>query len=124
MSRIALAAIVILGFVLAPASRASVVVEKADFTFAEPVRVPGHVLPPGTYLFKLEENEGNLNIVEIRNQTATKLFGVFLVGPLFRTKAPTTPVILFDESRPGRPKPIKAWFYPGDNYGKAFVYSK
>jgi hypothetical protein len=106
------------------ASHASVAVEKAVFTFTDPVQVPGRVLPPGTYLFKLEENEGDLNVVEIKNLTETKVYGVFVVGPLYRTTAPTRPAILFDESAPGTPKPIKAWFYPGDNYGKAFVYSK
>jgi hypothetical protein len=124
MSRISLAGMVIFAGIAAQASHASVVVEEAVFTFAEPVQVPGRVLPPGTYLFKLDENEGELNVVEIKNQTETKVYGVFVVGPLYRTTAPTRPAILFDESAPGKPKPIKAWFYPGDNYGKVFVYSK
>jgi len=124
MSRIAFAGIVIFAAVAAQASHASVVVEKAVFTFVEPVQVPGRVLPAGTYIFKLDENEGELNVVEIKNQTETKVYGVFVVGPLYRTTAPTRPMIVFDESAPGKPKPIKAWFYPGDGYGKAFVYSK
>jgi hypothetical protein len=124
MSRIAFAGIVIFGGIAAQTSHASVVVEEAVFTFVEPVQVPGRVLPPGTYLFKLDESKGDLNLVEIKNQTETKVYGVFVVGPLYRTTAPTKPAILFDESAPGKPKPIKAWFYPGDRYGKAFVYSK
>jgi LPXTG-motif cell wall-anchored protein len=33
-------------------------------------------------------------------------------------------VITFDERPVGSPEAIKAWFYPGDNYGHEFVYPK
>jgi hypothetical protein len=33
-------------------------------------------------------------------------------------------VYSFYEAEPGRAHPIRAWFYPGDNYGVEFVYPK
>ncbi len=31
-------------------------------------------------------------------------------------------MITFEERPSGTPEAIKAWFYPGDNYGQQFVY--
>jgi LPXTG-motif cell wall-anchored protein len=33
-------------------------------------------------------------------------------------------VMTFYEVPAGQPAPVRAWFYPGDNYGQEFVYSK
>jgi hypothetical protein len=33
-------------------------------------------------------------------------------------------VITFDERAVGSPEAVKAWFYPGENYGLVFVYPK
>jgi hypothetical protein len=52
--------------------RASSLEEFAVFTFTAPVQVPGRVLPAGKYLFKLDQSEGELNVVKIENQDQSR----------------------------------------------------
>ena len=104
--------------------QASTIVEKSLITFAQPVQVPGRVLPAGTYLFQLDVNAGDLNVVEIKNPRENKVYGVFLVAPDYRNTAPSKAVITFEERAPGSPEAIRTWFYLGDNYGNRFIYRK
>lgn len=98
--------------------------KRTVFTFSAPVEVPGKVLAPGTYVFKLANLETDRNMVEIYNQDETKLLGLFLTVPDYRMVPPSKPLIRFEETAAGNPEAIRAWFYPGDNYGNAFVYPK
>lgn len=99
-------------FLLDAALWASPPEETTIFNFTAPVQVPGRVLPPGKYLFKLDQHE-ELNVVKIENPQENKVFGVFLVKPEYHTKAPSKPVLIFEDRGPGAPQAIKAWFYPG-----------
>jgi len=45
-----------------------------------------------------------------------------LAIPDYRLKPADKPVIRFEERPSGTPEAIKAWFYPGDQYGQQFVY--
>jgi hypothetical protein len=125
MARIFFLALAVCGALLpAQKSQASTVVEKSLVTFRTPVEVPGGVLRPGTYLFQLDANAGDLNVVEIKNPQETKVYGVFLVKPDYRRTAPTGAVVTFDERAPGTPEAIRTWFYPGDKFGNRFIYRK
>src|SRR5246500_532324 len=44
--------------------------------------------------------------------------------PDYRMQAPDKTIISFNERPSGQPEALKAWFYPGDNYGVEFVYPK
>ena len=98
--------------------------EVSVFTFTAPVQLPGRVLPPGRYLFKLSQTDGELNIVKIENPQESRVFGMFLVKPDYRMKAPSKPGLVFEGRGPGVPEAIKAWFYQGDKYGNEFLYRK
>jgi hypothetical protein len=124
MRGITLAGVLLFSIIILPQSQASTVVEKSLITFSRPVQVPGRVLPPGTYLFKLDVNAGDLNVVEIKNRQENKVYGVFLVAPDYRTTAPSQAVVTFEERAPGSPEAIRTWFYPGDKYGSRFLYRK
>ena len=91
-------------------------------TFSEPVEVPGHVLAAGTYWFTLLDSSSNRNIVQIYDKDEKKLLGTILAIPDYRLQPSDKPVITFEERPSGTPEAIKAWFYPGDNYGQQFVY--
>jgi hypothetical protein len=95
--------------------------EVTVFTFAAPVQVPGRILPAGKYLFKLDQHE-ELNVVKIESPDERKVFGIFVVKPDYHMKAPTQPGLVFEPASAGGPEVIKAWFYPGDKYGNAFIY--
>ena len=96
-----------------------------SLTFNKPVEIPGMVLGPGTYVFKLLDSPADRNVVQIFNAgrkiISTKTFLPFRpIGPNPTDKT----VITFEERAEGSPEAIKEWFYPGDIDGLEFVYPK
>ena len=120
---LALAGMGLLGF-FHPSARADEWNKKTVFTFSGPVEIPGEVLPAGTYVFKLADSASDRNIVQVFNKNENHLYGTFLAIPDYRMKTPSKPIITFEERAAGAPQAVKAWFYPGDNYGNEFVYPK
>jgi hypothetical protein len=101
--------------------------KKTMVTFSAPVEIPGvgaQVLPAGTYVFKLLDSQSDRNIVQIFNKNQTHVFATILAIPNYRLKATDKTVMTFSERAAGDPQAIRAWFYPGDNYGQEFVYPK
>jgi hypothetical protein len=98
--------------------------QRTIFTFSGPVEIPGQVLPAGTYVFKLADSSSNRNIVQVYSKNEKHLFGTFLAIPDMRLQPTGKPIITFDETPAGSPEAVRAWFYPGDNYGHQFVYPK
>jgi hypothetical protein len=100
---------------------------KTVITFSGPVEVPGvgvHLLPAGTYVFKILQSAGNLHIVQISNQDETHVFTTVLAIANFRLKTTDKTVITFSERPAGEPEALKAWFYPGRELGEQFVYEE
>ena len=93
-------------------------------TFSGPVEIPGQVLPAGTYWFKLLDSPSDRNIVQIYNEAQNKQIAMIMAVPDYRLKPADKTVITFEERAGNSPEAIKAWFYPGDNYGQEFVYPK
>jgi hypothetical protein len=98
--------------------------QKTIFTFSAPVEIPGQVLPAGTYVFKLADSESDKNIVQVFSEDETHLYGTFLAIPDQRLRPAGKAIITFDERAADSPEAVKAWFYPGDDYGHQFVYPK
>lgn len=98
--------------------------QKTTFTFNAPVEIPGQVLKPGTYVFKLADSQADRSIVQVFNKNENHLYGTFLAIPDYRLKLRGKPIITFEERAAGAPEAVQAWFYPGDNYGHEFVYPK
>lgn len=96
-------------------------------TFSGPVEVPGvgaHNLPAGTYVFKLLDGDASRHIVQIFNQDKTHLLTTILAIPNYRLKSTDKTVITFRERPAGQPEALRAWFYPGRQWGEEFVYAK
>jgi LPXTG-motif cell wall-anchored protein len=99
--------------------------KKTIVSFNQPVEVPGDVvLPAGTYVFKLMDSASNRHIVQIFNQDQNHIYATILAIPNYRLQVTGKTVITFVERPAGEPQAIKAWFYPGDNFGQEFVYPK
>ena len=101
--------------------------KKTVITFSDSFEVPGvdaQILPAGTYVFKVFESFGDRNIVQIFNADETHLFTTILAINNFRLKPTEKTVMTFKERGEGQPEAIKAWFYPDNNFGQEFVYSK
>jgi hypothetical protein len=109
---------------LAPSVRADAWNEKTTVTFSEPVEIPGPVLGAVTYFFKMLDNTSNRDIVQIFNKDENHLYATILAVPDYRLTPAGKTVITFEERKAGSSEALRAWFYPGDNYGQEFVYPK
>jgi len=98
--------------------------QKTIFTFSGPVEIPGQVLPAGTYVFKLADSQSDRDIVQVFSKDEKHLYGTFLTIADERLRPAEKPIITFEETAAGSPEAVKAWFYPGDDYGHQFVYPK
>lgn len=115
-----------LGLVLAsaaftPAARADEWNKETNVTFANPVEVPGRVLLPGSYVFKLADNDSDRQIVEIYN-SRNELVTTLLAIADYRLDAPSKTVLRFEEGKKNTPESLREWFYPGSSAGLEFVY--
>jgi hypothetical protein len=109
---------------LVPGARADQWDKKVIVTFSMAVAVPGHVLPAGTYVFKLVNGIAVEHVVQIWNEDETELLATTLTVPITRTYEPARSTFEFDDRAGKLPVAIKAWFYPADNTGEEFVYSR
>jgi hypothetical protein len=120
----------LMGVVFSPAANADEWNRKTTMTFSSPVEIPGvhlkgwGVLPAGTYVFKIVDSSSDRHIVQIFNQTETQVYATILAIPNYRLKATDKTVVTFRERPAGEPEAIRAWFYPGRNWGEEFVYPK
>jgi LPXTG-motif cell wall-anchored protein len=112
---------------VAPKAKADDWNRKTVVTFSAPVEVPGvglHLLPAGTYLFKVMDSAGDRHIVQIMNEDGTHVFTTVLAIPNYRLKATDKTVMTFRERPAGEPEALRAWFYPGHEWGEQFVYER
>jgi len=98
--------------------------KRTTVTFTQPIEIPGQVLPSGTYTIELYESFGNRHIVRIYNADRSKLIATVLAIPNQRLSPTGDNVMKFSERPGSAPDALKAWFYPGDNFGQEFVYPK
>src|SRR6202522_2934393 len=104
--------------------------QKTVVTFSGPVETPGvhmkgwAVLPAGTYVFKILNSQSDRHIVQIFNQDETQVLTTILAIPNYRLHATNKTVITFRERPAGQPEAVRAWFYPGREWGEEFVYAK
>jgi hypothetical protein len=122
-----LCSLVLMALAVAPKAQADTWNKKTTLTFTEPFEVPGvgaQTLPAGTYVFKLVESGIDRNIVQIFSADELQLFTTVLAINNYRLKPSDKTVLTFKERGEGQPEAIKAWFYPGDNFGQEFVYPK
>ena len=120
----------LMGAVFSPAARADERDRKSVLTFSGPVEIPGvhlkgwAVLPAGTYVFKILDSQSDRHIVQIFNEDETTVYATILAIPNYRLKTTDKTVITFRERPAGEPEALRAWFYPGRNFGEEFVYPK
>jgi hypothetical protein len=82
--------------------------QKTIFTFSGPVEIPGRVLSPGTYVFKLADLASDRDIVQVFSKNERKLYGTFIAIPDLRMKPTGKAVIKFEERAAGSPEAVKA----------------
>jgi len=119
---VTVSAAVLVGAGFLPSLKADEWNKKTMVKFSQPVEIPGQVLPPGTYVFKLADTTADRNVVQIFNKRQDHIYATLLAVPDYRMEPTGKTVINFEERASNAPEAVKAWFYPGDNYGYDFVY--
>jgi MYXO-CTERM domain-containing protein len=120
----------LMGAAFAPGAMADDWNRKTVMTFSGPVEIPGvhlkgwGVLPAGTYVFKIMDSLSDRHIVQIFNKDETIIYATILAIPNYRLKATDKTVVTFRERPAGQPEALRAWFYPGKNWGEEFVYPR
>jgi hypothetical protein len=120
----------LLGATFTPSLKADAWDRKTVVNFSAPVEIPmvhlkgWGVLPAGTYVFKILSSQSNRHIVQIFNEDQTKVYATILAIPNYRLTATDKTVITFRERPAGQPEALRAWFYPGRQWGEEFVYPK
>ena len=97
--------------------------KKTTIKINEPIQVPGAVLQPGvTYVIKLVESQSDRHIVRIMNEAEDEVIATILAIPNYRLTPTGDSQFAFWETPAGNPRAMRAWFYPGDNFGQEFNY--
>ena len=91
-------------------------------TFNQPVKLPGVVLPAGTYDFELGPPGTHQDIVRVSSRTGRPYYLGF-TRPVPRPRdLPKNRIVEFGEEIPGVPLPIAVWYPLNSSSGHAFVY--
>ncbi len=93
-------------------------------TINEKIIAGNKVLEPGTYVWKLLDSQADRHIVQIFDKDQRHLEETILAIPNYRLEPTGDTHFAFWETPPGVPKAVRAWFYPGDNFGQEFTYPK
>jgi hypothetical protein len=118
------------GAMFSPAAKANDWSRKTTITFSGPVEIPGvhlagwGILPVDTYVFKILDSQADRHIVEIFNKDESSCYATIMAIPNFRLKTTDKTVMTFRERPAGQPEALRAWFYPGRQWGEEFVYPK
>ena len=120
----AVLALTLLGATIVPGAHADEWNKKTVMTFSQPVEIPGQILPAGTYTFVLLDSPADRHIVQIFNADGSQIIATVLAINNYRLKPTGDTVVKFAERAGDNPEALKAWFYPGDNFGQEFVYPK
>jgi hypothetical protein len=98
--------------------------KKNTVTITKPMEIPGQVLPPGTYVFKVMDIVGTRNIMQVTNADETKVLATIIAVHDYRVQPRDNSVVQYQETPAGKPNAMRAWFYAGEKAGLEFVYPK
>lgn len=120
-----------IGVALLPSLQADTWDKKTILTINEAIQVPscctpGHTvtLQPGEYVIALVDSMSDRHIVRIFDKDQQHVITTILAIPNYRLQPTGKTVFQYWEVPAGQPKALRAWFYPGDNFGQEFAYAK
>ena len=91
-------------------------------TFSQPFKLPGVILPAGTYEFELGPAGTHPDIVRVSGRTGQPYYMGFTREVPRPRNLPNTRIMEFGEMVPGAPAPIAVWYPLNAPSGHAFVY--
>ncbi len=97
--------------------------ERSFLTFSTAVELPGVVLQPGTYVFKLADT-GSRNVVQVWDEKENHMIGHWTFVQADRREAANETIVMFKETSAGSMPAVQYWYFPGERIGKEFLYPK
>lgn len=97
--------------------------ERTVVTFDTPVELPGTVLPPGTYVFRMADTASR-NVVQVLDEGEEDILGQWLSAQAERRDDDVTDeaLVAFHDESEGATPAIQYWFLPGERVGQEFIY--
>jgi hypothetical protein len=121
----------LLSVALAPTVQADNWNKKTVLTVNERIQLPScctpdHIviLEPGEYVMLLVDSMADRHIVRVFDKDQQHVITTILAIPNYRLQATGGTTLQYWEVPVGQPRALRAWFYPGDNFGQEFAYSK
>jgi hypothetical protein len=126
-----LTGVILFGACLAPSVKADQWDKKTILTVNEPIQMPSCCTPdhmitlqPGTYVMVLVDSLSDRHIVRVFDKDQEHVILTTLAIPNYRLQPTGKTSFQFWEMPAGQPRAMRAWFYPGDNFGQEFAYPK
>jgi LPXTG-motif cell wall-anchored protein len=121
---LAFAGLSLIATTFVPAAKADSWDKMTYVTVHERIIAGNKVLEPGTYVWKLLDSQSDRHIVQIFDKDQRHLEETILAIPNYRLEPTGDSRFAFWETPAGVPKAVRAWFFPGDNFGQEFPYPK
>jgi pyruvate/2-oxoglutarate dehydrogenase complex dihydrolipoamide acyltransferase (E2) component len=121
---LAVAGVGLFGAAFIPKAHADAWDKMTIVTVNQPIIAGNKVLDPGTYVWKLLDSPSDRHVVQIFDKNQQHLETTILAIPNYRLQPTGKSQFAFWETPAGVPKAVRAWFYPGDNFGQEFAYPK
>ncbi len=111
--------------VIAPAARADEGDQASQFTFNQPIELPGNVvLGAGTYWFTVaDDGISPGDTIHIFNADRTRVIATIKTVETLRSETTDRSELTFAEQPRRQPVVLISWFYPDRVTGHEFVYS-
>ena len=98
---------------------------RTEFTFNNPIELPGMTLPPGTYVFRFADSSTSRKVMQVVAKDGDhKTYGLFPTISANRPQPADKAELRFMETPSGQPTAVKTWWYPGNTIGREFIYPK
>ena len=118
------AILVVIPAFFAPSLRADDHSKASHLTINQPVSVGDTLLPPGEYVFKLTQPDGNHSVVSIYSADGVRLKKVVIGCSAYRANASEKTMFTISQPRPNQAGTLNSWFYKGENFGVEFPAKK
>jgi hypothetical protein len=103
-------------------ARASAWNERTILHVHNPIQIPGTVLTPGTYAVQLATPNTNQDVVQFIDTSNHHVVATVIAIPEETYPISGKTKLTFYEAARNNPPALRAWFYPGMQYGDEFVY--
>ncbi len=101
--------------------------KQSEVTFKVPTMVPGKLLDPGTYWFRVAQTEGTNNqLVQVIDKSTNKVVKTFMTIPRYNfpeLKTGKADFVMYGESG-CTPQAVKFWAHLADQTALEFIYTK